>query len=264
MPSSKPSSISLSEYWQGITTALDARLKASKEYLQHPVVGFSAEAYFRDLLKQYLPSRYSVESGFVMNASGTRSSHIDIIIADTFHVPPLCSEPNYKVFAAESVCAIMEITTSPRGRVNKTPKLEKDVDSLAYVRELARIREYIDIQPIETEGQVKFLPVNFTVEGSPRCFLITSGDEWKSAKSYEQNLILALQRSKAKGKPSWINAALSMQHGLLRFTPYKEYETEWITENPLLMFLLFVNQTVSDFPTFKIDIQRYAKNLPSI
>lgn len=264
MPPSKPTYISLSEYWQGIATALDVRLKASKEYLQHPTVGFSAEAYFRDLLRQYLPTRYAVESGFVMDASGARSGHIDVIIADTFHIPPLCSEPNYKVFAAESVCAVIEITTGPMGRIKKTPKLEVDVDTLAQVRRIAETRKYSEIQPVQKNGKIEYLPIQFTVKGSPRCFLITSGDEWKSAKTYEQNLIEALRRSKAKGNPSWINGALSMQHGLLRFTPFKEYETEWVSENSLLSFLFFVNQAVSEFPTFKIDIQRYVKYLPSI
>ncbi len=86
--------ISLSEYWQGIHSALDAKLRSSKEYLRHPISGFSAEDYFRDLLRQYLPGRYAVDTGFVVNAEGERSDHIDIIVADTFHIPPLCSEPN--------------------------------------------------------------------------------------------------------------------------------------------------------------------------
>src|SRR5512147_1528186 len=97
----KSSYVSLSAYYEGIANAIDARLKASKQYLQHPSTGFSAEAYFRDLLRSYLPSRYAVESGFVVDASGERSDHIDIVVADTLHIPALCSEPGYKVFAAE-------------------------------------------------------------------------------------------------------------------------------------------------------------------
>ena len=259
-----PSQISLSEYWQGISAALDARLKASKKHIRHPTVGQSAEAHYRDLLRNYVPSRYAVETGFVMDASGERSDHIDIIIADTFHIPPLCSEPNYKVFAAESVCAVMEVTTSPKGKVRGVPKLESDVDKLACVRRLARERDYLDIQPVQANGKIEFLPLDFRLTGSPRCFLITSGDEWRSEGTYETNLISALQRSKEKGNPSWINAALSLTHGLLRFTPFKEYETEWIHSDPLLTFLLIVNESVASFPTFKIPIRRYAKKLPEV
>lgn len=261
----KPLQVSLSDYWQGIADALNARLKASKKHLTHqPTVGQSAESHFRDLLKNYLPSRYAVESGFVMDASGERSGQIDIIIADTFHIPPLCSEPNYKVFATESVCAVIEVTTSPRGKVKGVPKLESDVDKLALVRRLGRERDYMDIQPVLTGEKLEFRTLDFRLNGSPRCFLITSGDEWKSKDAYENNLISALKRSKEKGNPSWINAAFSMTHGLVRFTPFKEYETKWIEADPLLTFLLIVNESVGSFPTFKINIRKYAKKLPTV
>jgi hypothetical protein len=260
----KPSYVSLSAHFEGIANAIDARLKASKLYLQHPSIGFSAEAYFRDLLRSYLPSRYVVESGFVVDASGERSDHIDIVVADTFHIPALCSEPGYKVFAAESVCAVMEVTTSPKGRVKKIPKFEADIDKLAHVRRPARKREYIDFQPVAIDGQAKFLPARFTLEASPRCFLITSGDEWYARGTYRRNLVSALEKSKEKGNSSWINAALSMKHGLVWFTPYKEYETHWTDEDPLLMFLLLLADSVASFPTFKIEIRRYADRLPTI
>jgi len=199
-----------------------------------------------------------------MDASGERSGQIDLIIADTFHIPALCFEPNYKVFAAESVCAVIEVTTSPKGKIKGVPKLQSDVDKLACVRRLGRERDYMDIQPIQSHDKLEFRTLDFRLTGSPRCFLITSGDEWRSKDTYETNLISALQQSKAQGNPSWINAALSMTHGLLRFTPYKEYETEWIETDPLLTFLLIVNESVASFPTFKINIRKYAKKLPKV
>ena len=76
--------------------------------------------------------------------------------------------------------------------------------------------------------------------------------------TYEANLMSALRRSKEKGSPSWINAAYSMTH------PFKEYQTEWIYTDPLLTFLLIVNEAVASFPTFKIQMRRYAKQLPKV
>jgi hypothetical protein len=124
MTNSEHAFLSLPAYWDGIAEALSARLSASKKYLRHPVAGFSAEGYYIDLLREYVPKRYAVESGFVINAAGNRSQHLDIIVADTFHIPPLCSEPTYRVFAAESVCAVIEVTTYPRGRDRGIGKLE--------------------------------------------------------------------------------------------------------------------------------------------
>ena len=254
--------LSLPAYWDGIADALGARLSASKKYLRHPATGISAEGYVKDLLREYLPHRYAVETGFIINATGERSPHLDIIVADTFHVPPLCSEPNYKVFAAESVCAVIEVTTSPRGKEKGTPKFEKDIIKLSRVRALCGTREYIDVQPVLINKKVRMVPLTFTLKGSPRCFLVTSGDEWKSANTYERNLVAALRRVNARGTPAWGNASLRLEHGLLTFQADTAYECRWATNKALLRFLLFLNQCVATFPTFKVNIKRYARVLP--
>lgn len=254
--------VSLPDYWDGIADALGARLAASKKYLRHPVAGFSAEGHFKDLLREYLPKRYAVETGFVINVSGRRSQHIDIIIADTLHIPPLCSEPTYKVFAAESVCAAIEITTSPRAREKGVPKFEGDLAKLGGVRSLCNKREYFEVHPVKVGDKIEMYPLPFTLTGSPRSYLVTSGDEWKSADTYQRNLVSALKKLNSQGKPTWVNAALSLQHGLLLFKPYTQHESHWQRSNALLNFLLVINQAIATFSTFKVDIKRYAKTIP--
>src|SRR5215470_13693673 len=91
----------LADYWTGIHKALRGRLESVRDYLRHPSSGVNAENYFRDLLKQYLPRRYAIESGFVVNATGDRSSFIDILIVDCLNIPPLSVEPHFRVFPAE-------------------------------------------------------------------------------------------------------------------------------------------------------------------
>ena len=264
MAKSKDLFISLPEYWDGIEEALGARLTSSKKYLRHPAAAFSAEGRFKKLLRVYLPKRYAVEAGFVMNASGQRSQHLDIIIADTFHIPPLCSEPAFKVFAAEAVCAALEITTSPRSREKGVGKFEKDLCKLSGVRALCAEREYFDMHPVPIDGKTELRPQSFTLAGSPRCFMITSGDEWQSADTYQRNMVSALKKLRSQGKKNWLNAALSLQHGLLMFRPYTAYEGQWQKSNGLLKFLLLLNHAVTTFSTFKVDIRRYAKALPDV
>jgi hypothetical protein len=253
--------LSLPTYWDGITEALSARLTASKKYLRHPVAGFSAEGYYIDLLREYLPKRYAVESGFVINAAGDRSQHLDIIVADTFHIPPLCSEPTYRVFAAESVCAVIEVTTSPRGREKGIGKLEQDIGKLAQVRTLCKDREYFEIQPVVVGKKIEYRPVSFMLTGSPRCYIVTSGDEWKSSDTYKKNVVASLNRLSGSGNEPWLNAAFSLQHGLLEFRAYTKFQGQWITTNALLQFLLTLNQAIATFSTFKVDLKRYAKSL---
>jgi hypothetical protein len=133
----RPNPPALAEYWSEIQRATDAPLSAVKDYLKHPASGAPIEGYFRDLLREYLPRRYAVESGFVVNANGDRSDHLDIIIADLHEIPPLCSEPLLKIYPVEAVVAAVEITSAPQvkvqrsGIVGKIPKLEDDILKLA-------------------------------------------------------------------------------------------------------------------------------------
>lgn len=135
-------SATLAKHWEGVQKSLDVKLRAAKEYLKHPITGISAENYFRDLLAEYLPKRFVAESGFTINTNGTISDNIDIIIADTLNIPPLCSEPNYRIFAIESVCAAIEITTAPKSKVKqgerKISKFELDIKRLAKVRSMGK------------------------------------------------------------------------------------------------------------------------------
>lgn len=258
--------ISLAKYWEGVHSALDARLSVAKEYIKHPATGISAENYFRDLFQEYLPKRYVAAPGFAVDTSGVRSDDIDIIIADTFHIPPLCSEPNFKVFAIESVCAVIGITTAPKSTVkrgnHKVPKFESDIEKLATVRSMGRYRKYVDLVPILAEGRVQFMQVEIPIDLCPRAFIITSGDEWTKAETYEKHLLDSLRSVRNNNPDTWLNAALSLRHGMLHFAPHTDFESKWFKDNPLLEFLLFLNKAIATFHTFKIDIQKYRPTIP--
>ena len=93
--------------------------------------------------------------------------------------------------------------------------------------------------------------------------MITCGDEWQKHKSYEQHLISALNSAKAKGYDEvWVNAVLSMKHGMFHFTPHTKFEFNRVKSNALLEFLLFINRAISTYPTFRIDIGRYRPTIP--
>lgn len=258
----------LAEYWAGIQSALDARLLSVKEYLKHPASGFNAEGYFRDLLREYLPKRYIVDTGFVANASGENSDFIDVIVADNQHISLLCSEPHFKVFAAESVVAAIEITSAPKSSVKrsgedrKVPKIEDDLIKIARVRKIAQQREYMETFPNIENGQLKFSTHKIDISLSPRSFLITCGDEWQKEETYEKHILSALTSAKEKGHEVWVNAVLSMKHGMFHVTPYTEFEINKIKENALLEFLLFINSTISSYHTYRIDIRRYRPTIP--
>lgn len=263
---------STAEYWSGIQQSINARLIALKNYLKHPASGPSIEEYFRDLLREYLPNRYAVESGFVVNAAGDRSDHLDVVIADLHHIPPLCSEPLLKVYAAEAVVAAVEITSAPKASVRSPgigniPKLADDILKLARLRQLARNRKYLDSSPIGVMSGKTVHVIRperlISFELSPRAFLIVCGDEWKNANTLQRHLDHALRSAKQRNSHAWINAVFSVQHGMIRYKPETDHESEQRAENGLLEFILFLNKVISDYPMFRIDITRYRPTLPT-
>lgn len=268
LPDKKKQSISLADYWDGIYSALDVRFKMAKEYIKHPITGFSAEEYLRDLLKDYLPKRYTVAPGFVVNSEGDRSDNIDIIIADTMNIPVLCQEPNYKVFAVECVAAVIEVTTGPKSKVKrsneKLPKLQIDIEKLSKVRSMGRVRHYRDRFPITEGRSITLREIQIPVELCPRAFIVTAGDEWAKPKTYKNHVIEALKNVKRNNSDAFINAAFSFKHGMLHFLPYDPFKTNWYEEHPLLEFLLFINDAILTFDTYKIDVRRYRHTIPKI
>jgi hypothetical protein len=140
-------------------------------------------------------------------------------------------------------------------------KLEQDIGKLAQVRTLCKEREYFEVQPVLVGKKIEYRSVSFTLTGSPRCYVVTSGDEWKSPGTYKKNVVVALERLSSSGNHPWLNAAFSLQHGLLEFEAYTTFDGHWTATNSLLQFLLTLNQAVSTFSTFKVDLKRYAKAL---
>lgn len=266
--SSPSDTTSLASYWSGIHNALHGRLLSVQDYLRHPSTGVNAEAYFRDLLRQYLPHKYAVDSGFVVNATGNRSAFHDILIVDCHHIPPLSSEPHFKVFAAEAVVAAIEVTSAPKASVRKNTgklrKLEDDTLKLAQLRQLAKERSYIT--SVLAEDSNGFFPkkVEVSYKLPPRTFLITCGDEWAQSATYEKHLLAALRGAFSKyGEDVWLNAVLSMKHGMFHFKPHTKFEhAPPRHQNALLEFLLLVNHTISNIPTYPIDLQRYRPTVP--
>jgi hypothetical protein len=260
----------LANYWSGIHTALNGRLLSVKDYLHHPSSGLNAENYFRDLLRQYLPRRFSVESGFVANANGERSDLHDVLIVDRLNIPPLSAESYFKVFPAEAVVGAVEITSAPKtsvkrsGHKEKITKLEDDILKLAKLRRIADNREYLHTVATKTAQGIQLVESRFSYSLSPRSFLITCGDEWSKSETFEKQLLGALTRAKQKQdqKHVWINAVLSMRHGMFHFIPYTEFEFNSIKDNAMLEFFFFVNNVISGFFTSHIDLRRYRPTIP--
>ena len=99
----------LREAFRYTEKSLQAKLQ-SADFPDHPTAkGDVSEDAWRELLSHFLPSRYCVETGFVIDAHNTVSKQIDCIIYDNNFTPTFWGERGYIYVPAESVHAVFEI-----------------------------------------------------------------------------------------------------------------------------------------------------------
>jgi hypothetical protein len=89
----------------------------------HPSVGAYKESLIVDALKQYIPDRYSVGTGFALFAPITRfdinsddefelSDQLDIIVYDNFSIPTIYKDNNFVILRPEAIKCIIEVKGS--------------------------------------------------------------------------------------------------------------------------------------------------------
>lgn len=99
---------------QQLFTALDEelRLKLSSKIdeVHHPTAkGLEIELNWIGLLRDYLPERYKVDSGFVVDHEGSISEQIDIIVYDRHFTPFIFKGESVVYVPAEGVYAVFEV-----------------------------------------------------------------------------------------------------------------------------------------------------------
>jgi len=98
--------------------------------------GLGNEQIIRELLNDFLPSRYGIAKGKVINSLGDMSKHCDVIIYDRLNCPKLfIDENNNQILPIEGVYCVFEVKTT----LNRTI-LEQGFQNLLSVHNLLRTR----------------------------------------------------------------------------------------------------------------------------
>lgn len=71
-------------------------------------MGSVNETHWLDLFRSYLPNRYEVAGGIVVDSLGGRSEQIDLVIFDRQYTPTLLDQKNHRYIPAEAVYAVFE------------------------------------------------------------------------------------------------------------------------------------------------------------
>jgi hypothetical protein len=89
---------------------LAKQLELSKHSITHNGrMGEVNEELFIDVLRRYLPRRYGIEQGIVIDSNGRTSDQIDIVIYDLQYTPPMLKQMSHRYILAEAVYAVLEV-----------------------------------------------------------------------------------------------------------------------------------------------------------
>jgi hypothetical protein len=104
---------SLSALLGSLHDDIERRLREARAILGHPVEkGDASETIWIDLLERYLPRRYQGRKAYVVDAEGSFSEQIDIVIFDRQYSPIIFQFEGATIVPAESVYAVFEAKQS--------------------------------------------------------------------------------------------------------------------------------------------------------
>lgn len=102
--------IDLRSLFIGLQKQLEVHLQTEREIVAHPgAKGATAEANWKAMLDDHLPSRYQVSKAFVIDSLGGMSQEIDLVIHDRQYSPLLFNRDGALYVPAESVYAVLEV-----------------------------------------------------------------------------------------------------------------------------------------------------------
>lgn len=110
--------VDLFSLFKSMQTQMESQLSTNREFINHPgAKGDSLEKAWIEWLKNYLPNRYSIDTGIVIDHFGDTSDQIDIVIYDNWFTPFIFNQNGFKYIPAEGVYAVFEVKPDIKGNV---------------------------------------------------------------------------------------------------------------------------------------------------
>ncbi|MCP4594938.1 DUF6602 domain-containing protein [Neptuniibacter sp.] len=124
-------------YYQAIMARVESEVHAINGMFDHQgVKGVGNESVLIDLLCNFLPKKYGVGTGIVVDKSGTQSKQCDIVIFDAVNYPEIFSLTSAKFFPVDFVYATIEVKTTLDSTKTKDAIANiRSAQSLEYIKE---------------------------------------------------------------------------------------------------------------------------------
>lgn len=105
--------IDIKKLFSALDEEMRLKLSSKIDQIYHPTAkGNETELNWIGLLSNYLPARYKVDTGFIVDFEGNISEQIDIIIYDRHFTPFIFRGENTLYIPAEGVYAVFEVKPS--------------------------------------------------------------------------------------------------------------------------------------------------------
>jgi hypothetical protein len=123
----------------GLQSQMNAKLNTNREFITHPgSKGDSLENAWIEWLRKYLPNRYSVDKGIVIDHEGNTSHQIDIVIYDNWFTPFIFSQNGFHYIPAEGVYAVFEVKPDIADSSDGKTNIQYAAEKIESVRKLLR------------------------------------------------------------------------------------------------------------------------------
>jgi hypothetical protein len=135
----------ISKYYQGIYNQIQSEVEFINDLILHQgIKGEGNEAIIRELIKKFIPKKYGVSSGIVVDKNGNSSKQCDIIIFDNYQYPEIFTLSNIHIFPVDLVYAVIEVKTTLN---NKQARLS--IENIRSIKKLDYIKEQFRVSPTE-------------------------------------------------------------------------------------------------------------------
>lgn len=123
---------------KGIFEGIAAKMLTDFDQIQSQIDhagdrGEDREETVKDFLAKYLPKKYALGSGQIIDRNGGISRQCDIVIYDAFNCPLLLVKEGYQLYPAESVLGVIEVKS-----IFGSSTIPECVRNIQSVKKLAR------------------------------------------------------------------------------------------------------------------------------
>ena len=183
-------SFDLNKLFEGSLRRLRVEADFFSRLTEHsPELGRLNETHLERLLRDYLPPKFGIGTGFIAcgGPAPTQSPQCDIIVYDALNNAPLYKSEAWSIFPIEMVYGVIEVKTKLT-----TTALKEAFEKCGKIRAMAKTpnggpnKAYIRQVTAKPKTPTQWEPIYGDL--SPRFFIFSYGG-WKDSKTLERNFI---------------------------------------------------------------------------